>query len=345
MPLEMAGATALGAGASFTGGLIGNILNYRVAKKNLAFQREANEQNIALQREINSQNIAFQQSENAITREREDNAVQRAAADMTAAGLSKTLAAGNPASAQSLQAPSANAPQVKALNNQFRYESALQKMNIASLLQDMVEKSEDIKMKKDYNDAIIDQIKAQTEGLSLQNSTFMENFRNEQNLKLSTIAVNSANERMHDAQAKLYQIEGDYKADLLQSEIDKNVSQKILNSSQTQVNVKQLDVMARAIAKSIAETNHLDKQTELLVEEITYQKLKIAGYAHDVNFANATGLPVGAMPGGDFGNLIMSTMAGSGLLNNALQNYFTNYSGGTFYRPTGQPMGNGGYAW
>jgi len=39
--------------------------------------------------------------------EREDNAVQRRAADMQAAGLSKTLAAGSPASATSLSAPPA----------------------------------------------------------------------------------------------------------------------------------------------------------------------------------------------------------------------------------------------
>ena len=53
----------------------------------------------------NKRNIDFQKRENRITRKREDNAVQRRAKDMEAAGLNKVLAAGDPASAQALQAP------------------------------------------------------------------------------------------------------------------------------------------------------------------------------------------------------------------------------------------------
>lgn len=53
----------------------------------------------------NERNIWFQQRENEITRAREDNAVQRRAADLESAGLSKTLAAGSPAVAAQLRAP------------------------------------------------------------------------------------------------------------------------------------------------------------------------------------------------------------------------------------------------
>lgn len=54
---------------------------------------------------MNERNIEFQKNENKITRQREDNAIQRRANDMEAAGLNKVLAAGDPASAQALQAP------------------------------------------------------------------------------------------------------------------------------------------------------------------------------------------------------------------------------------------------
>jgi len=49
----------------------------------------------------------YQKKLNQKVMQREDNAVQRRAADMQAAGLSKTLAAGSPASATSLSAPPA----------------------------------------------------------------------------------------------------------------------------------------------------------------------------------------------------------------------------------------------
>jgi hypothetical protein len=53
----------------------------------------------------NWQNVKFQQEQNQITRDREDNAVQRRAADMQAAGINPLMAAGSPAATGVMQAP------------------------------------------------------------------------------------------------------------------------------------------------------------------------------------------------------------------------------------------------
>lgn len=58
-----------------------------------------------INKEINQANIDYQKAENELARAREDSAVQRRVADLKQAGLSSTLAAGNPASAQQMTAP------------------------------------------------------------------------------------------------------------------------------------------------------------------------------------------------------------------------------------------------
>ena len=169
-------ASLIGAGLSFLGGMFANKKNKEIADQNVAYQKEANTQNVEMQKEINSQNIAFQEQENEITRQREDTAVQRAAADMTAAGLSKTLAAGHPASAAALSAPVASAPQVSPVNNSYKYESALQRMNIAQLLQDIAVKGEQLAQSKKLNDAQVDLIRSQAVGQNNINETFKEKY-------------------------------------------------------------------------------------------------------------------------------------------------------------------------
>ena len=306
--MDIGVATLIGSGLNLTGGLFSNEINKKIARENLAYQREANEKNmrltkeaneanIQLQRDINNQNIAFQQQENDITRMREDNAVQRAAADMTAAGLSKTLAAGHPASAQGLTAPQAVAPQVekaqvRALNNQFRYESALQRMNIAGLLQDMAVKGEQLKQSEKLNEAQVDLLKARAVGQNNVNDTFRTDFENTQLLKLAQVASHEAQTSVYKAEARLKEIEGDYRADLLQNEVDKGIaqigvfrSQNRLYGEQITLTQKQISEYAYKIAKEIAETNHLNSQTELAVQELAKKKLELGIMQYNFDYS------------------------------------------------------------
>lgn len=302
MPLGVAGATALGAALSFIGGGISNALNYNVSKENLMYQKMANQQNIDFLRETNAQNIAFQKEENVITRMREDNAVQRAAADMTAAGLSKTLAAGNPASAQSLQAPSASAPQIKALNNQFKYESALQKMNIASLIQDMAEKQKELDMKEQYNNAQIDNIKADTYLKTLNGQTFMESFRNEQAIKMSQEFSFRMQAQESQARTEIYKIEGQYKAKEIESAINKQVSEIQRNSAETQFTFNQSRKLAQDISESVARTEKLGYETQMLVKDLALAQINLESNLWDLDYAKRYNLPVGALLNGNIGS-------------------------------------------
>lgn len=96
-----------------------NRWNYALAERQNDLNRELNKENIAFQRATNDLNYQRQKEENDLTRAREDTAYSRAAKDMEAAGLSKTLAAGSPASSASMTASQAQSPE-----NKFKYERA-----------------------------------------------------------------------------------------------------------------------------------------------------------------------------------------------------------------------------
>lgn len=288
-------ATLIGAGLSFAGGLAGNLINQNVAQENIAAQKTANQEN-----------IAFQKAENDITREREDNAVQRAAADMTAAGLSKTLAAGQPASAASL-----TAPHTQAVQNQFKYESALQKMNIAGLVQDMAVKQKQLDMEEAKNDAEIGYINAQTVGQNNTNETFMKTWENEQLLNLAKTAQANSVARLNEIEADLNEKLAPYKVDQIMKDIDLKVSQINLNE-------KSIEKASKEISKLIAEEEHLDAQTELLVEQAVTERLKQAGWTHDLGYAGTNGLPVGAMPSGLAGSIVTAGQSLGGMAYNGL---------------------------
>lgn len=78
--------SSIGSGVSAIAKLAETGYNIYNAERNFKYQKEQNEQNLQLYKE---------------SLEREDNAVQRRAADLEAAGLSKTLAAGSSASTMS----------------------------------------------------------------------------------------------------------------------------------------------------------------------------------------------------------------------------------------------------
>lgn len=90
--------SAIGAGIGAVTNLVGGHYNRKA-------QRDINRRNIAFQREVNEQQMQFQK-----------NAVSIRAKDMERAGLSKTLAAGNAASAPTLGTPQLNAPRYDELS-------------------------------------------------------------------------------------------------------------------------------------------------------------------------------------------------------------------------------------
>lgn len=240
MAISVAAAALIGSALSAGSGLIGNLINRKTAKENLAFQREAN-----------NQNIAFQKEENDITRQREDNAVTRAAIDMQNAGLSKTLAAGNPASAQSLNAPSMNA-----LNNQFKYESVLQKMNIASLMQDMAVKDANVKFEAQ-----------RVENETSETNARIENWAKQNDLYSSQATLNQSLTRLHD-------IEGDFKAKEIETSISYELQKIAESKSNVSLNNEQILKLSYEITESIARTQKLSYDVQLLVYDIVSKRLK-----------------------------------------------------------------------
>lgn len=72
----------------------------QIAQQGKQTDLQMNQQNIEMQKEINEANIANQNQQNAIMRAREDNAIQRRANDLQAAGINPLLAGLQGASAQ-----------------------------------------------------------------------------------------------------------------------------------------------------------------------------------------------------------------------------------------------------
>lgn len=286
-------ATAIGAGLSFIGGLFSNKTNKNVAQQNIEFQKDAN-----------AQNIAFQKEENEITRAREDTAVQRAAEDMTAAGLSKTLAAGNPASAAALTAPQTQAP-----NYSFKYESALQKMNIAQLLQSMAEKEKQLDMAEKKNDAEVDLIKAQAYGQNVTNEGLRDRLTNENVLTMAKTEETNTMIEYYKVQTKVEEIIGKYKAESLEADIAK-VYQDIAQSKKSmeltdaqieKIYYESLNIAQDTLYKELS-GKKTQKEIDLLAENIVKAQLDALALKHDINYAQRYNYPVGTAPGGLLGS-------------------------------------------
>lgn len=98
---------------SAVGNAVTSGLNYNLQKQQFDYQKQLNQQMM----------------------QREDTAVQRRAADLEAAGLSKTLAAGGAASSQQLNAGSA--PQIQPVDFSGMDQSAQQVMNLIKMRSDI----------------------------------------------------------------------------------------------------------------------------------------------------------------------------------------------------------------
>jgi len=258
--------TLLGSVVSGIGGLIG--------------QSQANQVN----REIASQNIAFQQRENEITREREDNAVWRASQDMVHSGLSKTLAAGSPASASALTAP----------QNNMQYQSpigkAVEKMNLVNSFLQAKQTEAQIKSV----DAEAGYKQALTAGQNLSNGVFMQKHENEQALTLANTEMTKAHMDLYRSEERLNTIVGDSKAEYLRAQIDNLLSDtKYKNMSTSKASHEIMEIISR--------TNKLDTETELVLQDIVYRGLQIRSLRTDIDYAKKFGLPVGHLPGGLLG--------------------------------------------
>lgn len=175
--------TSLGLNAA--GGLTSGLLNYFGTKKLAQAQKEIAEQNLNFQRDA----LALNQKNQETTWAREDNAVQRRVADLEAAGMSKTLAAGS--------AASSSAPmKVESLHNDYKPIDYISKLS--SISQAASEIGQTLYGLKQMG-ANIEKTKAETELLNSQS----QNVKSQNNLNI---------------------IEGEYRSEYLQNRINHLVS-------------------------------------------------------------------------------------------------------------------------
>lgn len=101
-------------------GFVGDALNYKIGKENLALQQ---------------QNLDYQKYVQGITWSREDNAVQRRVADLKAAGLNPVLAAGSAANSGPIV--STQAPQRESITLSNKTDLMNAAMNLLRMKQDI----------------------------------------------------------------------------------------------------------------------------------------------------------------------------------------------------------------
>jgi hypothetical protein len=168
----------LAAGIGLIGGLASSAINANS-------QKQANNANIKMQQDTNAQN-------EALTREawaRDDNAVQRRAADLQAAGLSQTLAAGSPAGVSS--PIKAVAPQVDAVQQDWNVaQMAMQAMQQqadysmtraqTTMLKNEAKREKEVvrgmKLDNDMKTADISLISERTQGQKYENKIMADSF-------------------------------------------------------------------------------------------------------------------------------------------------------------------------
>lgn len=163
--------------------IIGGVAGLAGGALNFFSQKKTNQSNVQMQRETNQTQMQLQENTNAqnemLTREawaRDDNATQRRVADLRAAGLSPTLAAGSPAGVSApIKAGTAdiNSPHVQSARSGDALMSA-----VDFALQSM-------QMQADYTmtKAQSNLIREQTEAQRIQNLQAQARFESEQGLR------------------------------------------------------------------------------------------------------------------------------------------------------------------
>lgn len=180
-------------------------------------------------------------------------------------------------------------------------------------MQNMAEKEKELEMKEDYNNAQIDNMKADTALKMLNGETFMENFRNEQAIKTAQAFNFRMQAQEADARTQLTRIQGKYEARRLEVSINKEISEIFKNKSTFDLNYRQSKKIGYDIAESMAKTYKLGFETKLLIQDIAQAKIVNASKKWDLLYAGKYNLPVGSLLNGNIAQYIniMRSLGGS----------------------------------
>lgn len=244
--------------------------------------------------QIANQNLQVQQTENEITRAREDNAVQRAARDMELAGLSKTLAAGRPASAQALTAP----------KNEFQEQNfgqaALQGISQGAQVAQQI--------------AQVQNTVANTQHTNLVNANYERKLN-------SDINVQESQARLYKAEAKLKEFEGEHQAEKFEKEMDNLIAKTLRNIESALLSKKEREYVAQKVVNDIIRNERISSLTEKTLVDIAKVKLENDVLEHNLFIARASGTNVGEQPKTSVGRFFRSFNIANG--NQAISVGFT----------------------
>lgn len=259
-------------GAAIAGALI-------ASEGNSQAQKEANESNKkiasdtnAMNMQLNRENIVFQREENAIARQREDTAYQRAVADAQKAGLSPlgvTQASSSAMTAPSNQLSMQGASVAPVENGYSAAGQALANgfqayMNL---------RAQQVEM--DYKNAMADNLRADTISKDIANSYDLQSMDD----RLTAMSLN-----LEEITARIENIKSGrehYDADTKRILGELEMAQKKLNAQIANIMASTENLHANT-ANSIANTSKTEIQTEM--------------EWHNLLVAQKLGLPVGMIP-------------------------------------------------
>jgi hypothetical protein len=218
----------LAAGIGLIGGLASSAINANA-------QKEANNSNIKMQQDTNAQN-------EALTREawaRDDNAVQRRAADLQAAGLSQTLATGSPAGVSS--PIKAVAPQVDAVQQDW---------NVAQMAMQAMQQQADYSMTRAQTTMLKNEAKREKEvvkGMQLDN-------------KMKAADIGLISQRTQGAM-----FENQFYSDTYRDRVRLSAN-NVINSNYS-LSERDLELQLKRMDISDARFSQMYKRTELAIKE------------------------------------------------------------------------------